>query len=71
MNDTEIATEAAVRIINTLIYNKGISVEKLFNFLNSNPPYREFLNDDNTLICMMHDDSLDKFIDMMGEALNE
>lgn len=71
INKREIATEAAVKIMSTLIDNYKIPVDKIFNFLDSNDECKNLLNDDNTLVCMLHDGSLWEFADSLGRQLNE
>lgn len=68
--NSSIATEAAVKIVNTLVFDWGIQAEKLFDFLNSRNGYNNLLNDDDILICMMHDNSISDMINLIGEQIN-
>lgn len=67
--DRDIATEAAIKIVCTLIDKYDISPERIFGFIDSKEDYKGLLNDDNTLICMLHDDSIHEFIDLMKEQI--
>jgi hypothetical protein len=68
--DRDIATEAAVRIVYSLIYDKSIPVESIFKFMESSDKYRNFLNNDNVLIEFLHDNSIYDLIDVLGEQIN-
>lgn len=65
----DIATEAAVRILNGLIFDMHISVEEVVGLL-KNSRYNTLLDDDNVLIDLMHDNSIPDLIKVIGEQIN-
>ena len=65
----DIATEAAVRILNGLIYDMHIPAEEVFGFL-KNSRYNTLLDDDNVLIDLMHDNSIPDLITVIGDQIN-
>lgn len=69
--DRDIATEAAIKIVCTLIDKYDIPAETVFNFIDSKEDYKKLLDDDDTLICMLHDDSIYEFIDLMREQIKQ
>lgn len=66
----DIATEAAIKILSTLVEDYDINVEKIFKFMESNNEYKKLINDDDTLVCLLHDDSIYELIDSMKERIN-
>lgn len=66
-----IAAQAAIKIIDALIKKYDIPVEKVFNFLDSHIQYKESLEDDDVLIIMMHDYSLNEYIAKIAEEINK
>lgn len=66
----DIATEAAVEIVNTLVMDYKIPAEKLFDFLKSHEGYKDLLDDDGVLACLLHDDSIYEMIEVLKEQIN-
>lgn len=66
---TDIATEAAVEIIHTLLDDWKIPAEKILDFLDNNEGYKDLLNDDDVLILSLHDDSIYDLINAIGEQI--
>lgn len=69
--DRGIATEAALMIVNTLVERYNLSIDKIFRFLECREGYKDILDNDDVLICMLHDNSIDDFITFLGEKINE
>lgn len=69
--DRGIATEAALMIVNTLVERYNLSIDKIFRFLECREGYKDILDNDDVLICMLHDDSIEDFITLLGEKINE
>jgi hypothetical protein len=64
--DRDLATQAAVQIIYSLIYDKGINIKNIFEFIDTSDRYKNFLDKDNVLIELLHDNSIQDLIDILG-----
>ncbi len=67
----DIATEAAVKILNTLVFDWKIPVNYIFDFFNNSDRYKSLLDDDDVLIISLHDNSIDEIIQTIGEQIND
>lgn len=65
----DIATEAAIKIVDTLIYDWGIAVNYVFNFFENSDRYKGLLDDDIMLVMLLQDDSIDDVIYSLGEQI--
>jgi len=62
------ATKGAVEFI-SLAEEKGIEIKDLFNYLETNPKFDGFLDDDMTILAYMHDEGFGDLVAFIKEEI--